>query len=103
MGLCASVICSGDAIADTPGEARISEDPLRIACPWHGWEYDLDSGQSFMGAMAPGVRNYGVELSPGGSLGGDVRAGAPAKRVPGPYVAETFEVNVEDEYVVLHA
>ena len=29
--------------------------------------------QSFMGALAPGVRSYGVELSPGGSLGGDVR------------------------------
>jgi len=56
-----------------------------------------------MGAVAPGVRSYGVELSPGGSLGGDVRTGAPAKRVPGPYVAETFEVNLEDEYVVLHA
>ena len=93
----------GDAVADTPGVATISEDPLRIACPWHGWEYDLDSGQSFMGAVAPGVRSYGVELSPGESLGGNVRTGAPAKRVPGPYVAETFEVNVEDEYVVLHA
>jgi hypothetical protein len=27
----------------------------------------------------------------------------PAERIPGPYVAETFEVEVEDEYVVLHA
>ena len=27
----------------------------------------------------------------------------PSERVPGPYVAETFEVKVEDEYVVLHA
>ena len=79
-------------------------DPLRIACPWHGWEYDLDTGQSFMGTLAPGVRSYGVELSPGESLAaGEVRAAAPAKRIPGPYVAETFEVNVEDEYVVLHA
>lgn len=93
----------GDAVADSPGSARLSADPLRIACPWHGWEYDLDSGQSFMGAVSPGVKSYGVELSPGGSLGDDVRAVAPAKRVPGPYVAETFEVNVEDEYVVLHA
>ncbi|HUA44462.1 MAG TPA: Rieske 2Fe-2S domain-containing protein [Solirubrobacteraceae bacterium] len=94
----------GDAVADAPGLARISEDPLRIACPWHGWEYDLDSGQSFMGAaVAPGVRSYGVELSPGGSLAEGVLAEAPAKRIPGPYVAETFEVNVEDEYVVLHA
>ena len=95
----------GDAVADAPGSARISEDPLRIACPWHGWEYDLETGQSFMGAaVAPGVRSYGVALEPGGALGGEVRpAGAPAKRVPGPYVAETFDVNVEDEYVVLHA
>jgi nitrite reductase/ring-hydroxylating ferredoxin subunit len=38
----------GDAVSAVPGEATISSDPLRIACPWHGWEYDLDSGQSFM-------------------------------------------------------
>jgi nitrite reductase/ring-hydroxylating ferredoxin subunit len=89
----------GDAVADGPGEARISADPLRIACPWHGWEYDLDSGQSFMGAAMPGVRSYGVGVERGGSL----TEAAPAQRVPGPYVAETFEVKVEDEYVVLQA
>jgi nitrite reductase/ring-hydroxylating ferredoxin subunit len=92
----------GRAVADTPGEAKISEDPLRIACPWHGWEYDLDTGQSFMGTLAPGVKSYGVELSPGDSVCEEARA-RPATRVPGPYVAETFEVNVEDQYVVLHA
>ena len=91
----------GDAVADTPGEARISDDPLRIACPWHGWEYDLDSGQSFMGGAMAGVRSYGVGLEPGGSLLEEALA-SPANRVPGPYVAETFEVSVEDEYVVLH-
>ena len=94
----------GGAFADAPGSSPVVGDPLRIACPWHGWEYDLDTGQSFMGTVAPGVRSYGVELSPGESLAaGQVRAAAPAKRIPGPYVAETFEVNVEDEYVVLHA
>jgi nitrite reductase/ring-hydroxylating ferredoxin subunit len=95
----------GDAFADAPGEAEIVRDPLRIACPWHGWEYDLDSGQSFMGTVAPGVRSYGVELSPGESVidGALARPATPASRVPGPYVAETFEVNVEDDYVVLHA
>jgi nitrite reductase/ring-hydroxylating ferredoxin subunit len=94
----------GDAVADAPGRAEVVRDPLRIACPWHGWEYDLDTGQSFMGAVAPGVRSYGVELSPGEAVAtGEVRAAPPARRVPGPYVAETFEVNVEDEYVVLHA
>jgi 3-phenylpropionate/trans-cinnamate dioxygenase ferredoxin subunit len=93
----------GDAVADAPGSSARITDPLRIACPWHGWEYDLDSGQSFMGAVAPRVRSYGVELSPGGSLAHSARVAPPAKRVPGPYIAETFEVNVEDEYVVLHA
>ena len=94
----------GGAFADAPGSSPLVGDPLRIACPWHGWEYDLDTGQSFMGTLAPGVRSYGVELSPGESLApGEVPAAAPAKRIPGPYVAETFEVNVEDEYVVLHA
>jgi nitrite reductase/ring-hydroxylating ferredoxin subunit len=93
----------GDAVADAPGDARISDDPLRIACPWHGWEYDLDSGQSFLGGAMAGVKSYGVGLEPGGSLLSEALTAQPAKRVPGPYVAETFEVNVEDEYVVLHA
>lgn len=92
----------GDAVADAPGDARISADPLRIACPWHGWEYDLDSGQSFLGGAMAGVRSYGVGLERGGSLLEEATA-RPAARVPGPYVAETFEVRVEDEYVVLDA
>jgi 3-phenylpropionate/trans-cinnamate dioxygenase ferredoxin subunit len=90
-------------VADAPGKARISADPLRIACPWHGWEYDLDSGQSFMGPAAAGVKSYGVGLEPGGALLPEALTAHQAKRVPGPYVAETFEVNVEAEYVVLHA
>jgi nitrite reductase/ring-hydroxylating ferredoxin subunit len=92
----------GNAVADTPGDATIVRDPLRIACPWHGWEYDLDTGQSFLAGIAPGVRSYGVGLEPGGSLLEAVRA-SPGERIPGPYVAETFEVEVEDEYVVLNA
>lgn len=92
----------GDAVADAPGAARISSDPLRIACPWHGWEYDLDSGQSFMGGSMAGVKSYGVGLERGDSLLDEALAG-PGTRVPGPYVAETFEVSIEDEYVVLHA
>jgi hypothetical protein len=71
-------------VADAPGSARISSDPLRIACPWHGWEYDLESGQSFM----VGVRSYGVRLEAGGSLLDEATA-RPAERVPGPYLAES--------------
>jgi 3-phenylpropionate/trans-cinnamate dioxygenase ferredoxin subunit len=92
----------GDAVADGPGRAHVSEDSLRVACPWHGWEYDLDSGQSFMGPGEAGVRSYGVGTAPGGAVIAELEAGTTQLR-PGPYVAETFEVRVEDDYVVLDA
>ncbi len=90
----------GAAVADEPGAARIAAEPLRIACPWHGWEYDLQSGQSFIGAAMPGVRSYAVGLEPGGTLAGELQAGR-ARLIPGPYKAETFPVSVEDDYVVV--
>jgi nitrite reductase/ring-hydroxylating ferredoxin subunit len=99
-------LCRGhlldDAVADAPGSPRISANPLRIACPWHGWEYDLETGQSFMGAGAAGVRSYGVAVQPGGQLLAELDSGETQLR-PGPYVAETFEVHVQDDYVVLEA
>jgi nitrite reductase/ring-hydroxylating ferredoxin subunit len=73
-----------------PRDLRVGEGPMLIACPWHGWEYDLATGQSFMGARAAGVKSYDVHVAPG-------------DRVPGPYVAETFPVRVEEDYVVLDA
>ena len=94
-------LCQGHILAgleaDGPGSARVSEEPLLIACPWHGWEYDLETGQSFMRGSQPGVRSYDVRLEPGRSLVAD----AGAKLIPGPYKAETFAVRVEDDYVVI--
>ena len=90
----------GHVVADAPGGARVSGGALRIACPWHGWEYDLETGQSFMGGGEPGVRSYGVGLEPGQALMPDLDHGR-ARLVPGPDTAETFEVRVEDDYVVL--
>ena len=90
----------GDAVAEVPGEAQMSTSVLLLACPWHGWEYDLATGQSFMGASEPRARSYAVGLEPGSSLVAELE-GARTERVPGPYLAETFDVFVEDEYVVL--
>jgi nitrite reductase/ring-hydroxylating ferredoxin subunit len=73
-----------------PRDLRVGEGPMLIACPWHGWEYDLATGQSFMGPRAAGVKSYDVSVEPGGLA-------------PGPYVAETFPVRVEEDYVVLDA
>lgn len=78
-----------------PGRYEMSGEEALVACPWHGWEYDLATGQSFLGPGEAPVRTYGVSLEPGDPLPG--RDG----RVPGPYVAETFPVHVEDSYVVV--
>jgi nitrite reductase/ring-hydroxylating ferredoxin subunit len=89
-----------------PGHVTIDSGPPLLACPWHGWEYDIATGQSFMG---PGrgnraARAYDVSVLPGSELveadPGEMR---PDGRVPGPYRAETVPVSVEEDYVVVEA
>lgn len=77
-----------------PGRFDMDDEPALIACPWHGWEYELATGQSFLGPGNAPVRSYGVTVEDGQTL-------AKHGRLPGPYVAETFEVHVDDDYVVV--
>ena len=81
-----------------PGEYTTAGEDALLACPWHGWEYDLATGQSFLGPGEPPVRTYSVSVESGQELpAAEPRGG----RQPGPYVAETFPVHVEDAYVVV--
>jgi nitrite reductase/ring-hydroxylating ferredoxin subunit len=98
-------LCTGRvfrrAVADLPGQVRYTDDPPLIACPWHGWEYDLATGQSFAGPGTDRVRAYDVSVEPGGAVAEMIEEAG--ERTPGPYVAETFPVRVEEDYVVLDA
>ena len=72
-------------VATTPGAIAVEPDqaPL-IVCPWHRWQYDLATGTAY----APGdphVRSYPVTVD----HGVDLRA-------------ETFDVEIDDDYVVLN-
>ncbi len=60
-----------------------------LRCPWHGWEFDIRTGQSWCDPQRVRARLYPVAVEPG------------AEVVKGPYVAETFPVSVEQDYVVL--
>jgi nitrite reductase/ring-hydroxylating ferredoxin subunit len=57
-----------------------------VKCPWHGWEFDLATGRSYCEPERERVRAYPVSVE---------------RREPGPYVAETVPVAVEDDYVVV--
>lgn len=96
------------AYSSAPGEAALDEEATFVACPWHGWEYEISTGQSFLGPGEPPARGYGVNVTPGSDLGTASTAPAataastgPGQRTPGPYVADTFDVQVDEDYVVI--
>jgi nitrite reductase/ring-hydroxylating ferredoxin subunit len=62
-----------------------------IRCPWHGWEFDVRTGKSWCEPERIRARQFPVSVAPGATL------------VEGPYVAETFPVRIEDDYVILEA
>jgi 3-phenylpropionate/trans-cinnamate dioxygenase ferredoxin subunit len=86
-------LCAGDltglVTADRPGEYRMSRHGEIIRCPWHGWEFDIRTGQSWCEPERIRTRQYPVAVAPGTEL------------VKGPYVAETVPVSVEEDYVVV--
>ena len=74
-----------------PGEYRYSRRGEILRCPWHSWEFDVRTGRSWCDPKRLRARNYAVSVEPG------------ARVVEGPYVAETFPVSVENDYVVVEA
>ncbi len=83
--------------SDQPGDYRYSRRGEILRCPWHGWEFDVKTGQSWFDPATTRVRSYAVHVEPGATLAAD----APAGPQKGPYVAETYTVSVEEQYVVL--
>ena len=61
-----------------------------LRCPWHGWEFDIRTGQSWFDPRKVRVRRYDVS----GRAGRGRRDGDGGERgdgmEPGPYVAETY-------------
>lgn len=89
---------SGFVTAKVPGQYEYSRKGEILRCPWHGWEFDVTTGQSWCDPTHMRVRLYDVHVEKGAQIekGGDM-----AGLVKGPYVAEMFPVTVEDEYVVV--
>ena len=99
--LCRGVLC-GEVTSDMPGEYRYSRPGQILRCPWHGWEFDIRTGQSWFDPRKVRVRRYEVTIEPAPTAAtGD--AGEPPEpgMEPGPYVAETYEVTVERRQVVV--
>ena len=77
--------------SDGPGDYTYTRAGEIVRCPWHGWEFDIRTGRSYCDPRRMRLMQFNVTVEPG------------AKVVEGPYVAETFKVAVEDDYVVVEA
>ncbi|MFC0406842.1 Rieske (2Fe-2S) protein [Roseomonas elaeocarpi] len=97
-------LCHGQVVTEVtaavPGEVRGNPDKVYATCPWHNWEFDIRTGQSYWNPKGLRARPFNVALEAGESLREALESGS-AERVPGPYAAETIPVAVEDEYLVL--
>jgi nitrite reductase/ring-hydroxylating ferredoxin subunit len=86
--LCKGVV-TGLALSDRPGDYKLVRKGEFLRCPWHGWEFEIKSGQSYCDPKSTRVRQFNVAVEKGEEL------------VKGPYVAESFAVTVEQNYVVV--
>ena len=70
--------------SSVPGEYNTSRQDEIIACIYHGWEFDLRTGQSRCEPERLRVRAYDVRVEPGDQL-----------------TAQTFQVAQEGSYIVV--
>ncbi|MFZ4808883.1 MAG: Rieske (2Fe-2S) protein [Hyphomicrobiaceae bacterium] len=75
--------------SDGPGNYRRSREGEFLRCPWHGWEFDVRTGQSYFDPRHCKVRAYPVEVADGKDI------------LSGPYVAEVFPVTIDRNYVLV--
>jgi 3-phenylpropionate/trans-cinnamate dioxygenase ferredoxin subunit len=89
---------TGFLMASAPGEYSYTRQGEIVRCPWHGWEFDVKTGQSWFDPARTRVRSYKVSvetLAPHTS-----EAPAPGLE-KGPYVAESYPVTIEQPYILI--
>ncbi len=95
--LCEGVV-TGTATSDGPGKGQWVRDGELIRCPWHGWEFDIATGQSVFNPHRCRVKSYQVTVQ---TTGGQTTARTIGQDEPDPAV-ETYPVSVDRQQVILH-
>lgn len=105
--VCNGVI-SGLVTSDRPGSYTYLRRGEILRCPWHGWEFDLRTGQSWFDPTKTRVRAYQVSVATNTALLEADKDPDEADKdlveagyVPGPYATEMYEVEVERKYVIV--
>jgi len=95
-----AALCTGQlrgaVTSAAPGEYRMDRPGEILRCPWHGWEFDIRTGQSWFDPAKVRVKTYEATVESGATL-----VPPEAGMVPGPYLAETYPVSVEESYLTI--
>jgi nitrite reductase/ring-hydroxylating ferredoxin subunit len=84
-----------------PGQIQYSRPGEMLACSWHGWEFDIRTGQSWCDPRRLRTRRFPVSVESGATLVAEEEEESTEERVRGPYVADTFPVTQDGSYVVV--
>lgn len=100
---------SGTTLPSEPGEFNYGLEGRVIRCPWHGWEFDVTTGRSVFNPHKMRVKHYEVTVE-AAEAGRPADSPAAVADCPTQTLAadgddpsvETFEVSVEEAWVVLN-
>lgn len=90
---------SGFVSSSGPGDYHVTRQGEIVRCPWHGWEFDIRTGQSWFDPRRVRVRSYDVTLEPAVAV--DLASSQVTDLEKGPYVAETYAVDIEQQHIVV--
>lgn len=78
---------TGTSTSDTPGEYDWERDGQIVTCPWHGWEFDVTTGESVFDPHAVRAKTFrtaverrGSDADADGDDGGDENGPADERR-----------------------
>lgn len=98
--LCEGML-SGLVISSEPGRYEYLRRGEFIRCPWHQWEFDLRTGQSWIDPATTRVGRYEACTVSGAELLAEETELVHAGLARGPYRAEVYPVTADQDYVVL--
>ncbi|MEX2194322.1 MAG: Rieske (2Fe-2S) protein [Thermoleophilaceae bacterium] len=55
----------GTMVPSKPGEYSYGMENRVLRCPWHGWEFDIETGKALFGVDKSRVVTYPVEIEDG--------------------------------------
>lgn len=97
-------LCAGEILglvhSRVPGEVQLDMSKKLLTCPWHGWEFDIKTGQSYIEPGRVRARQYPVQVESGEAVAHDLDTDQEG-RVAGPFRAEVIPVSLENDYIVV--